>query len=116
MKTISFFVLLLLSFSVFASTKEMREVIRLSGGNIYGGRMPEGYRSEKLESAPMYQKLKEYLEKKTKEKKKDWKDFVLSSSEYSDLSRAERRLLADNPWKGLGVKYIFRNRRSVCYL
>jgi hypothetical protein len=106
MKLLSFLLLSFLSFSVLASTAEMRDLVRLTGGNVYGGRVPEGFRSQKLVAAPMNANLKAYLAKKIEEKKRDWRDFVFTSDEYSHLSSADRRRIAFNPWKELEVKYL----------
>ena len=124
MKLISFVLLSLLSLSVFASTPEMRTLVRLTGGNIYNGRVPDGYSSQKLEAAPMNANLKAFLAKKTEEKKKLWRDYVMSSDEFSPLARNERRVIAANPWKELRVRYlleinevyaIYKGRKLIGY-
>jgi len=106
MRFLTLFVLLFCSVVAHANTAEMKKLVQLTNGNIYGGRVPDGYRSEKLQSAPMNANLKSYLEKKTEQKKKDWRQFVFRSGEYSRLSTEARRQVAYNPWKELGVKYI----------
>jgi hypothetical protein len=106
MKTITLFVMLLLSLSTFASTAEMNKLIRLVNGNFYATNLPSGYRAEKLLAAPLTANLKAYLAQKTQEKKVQWREYVMESDEFSSLSRNERRVVAANPWKELGVKYL----------
>ena len=107
MKLISLVLMSLLSFSVFASATQMRNfLIANRGGSMYGGRVPDGYTSQKLAAAPMIANLKAYLSLKTREKESQWMKFVMTSGEYAHVSSAARSEIAQNPRKELGVKFL----------
>ncbi|MES2525953.1 MAG: hypothetical protein V4598_02655 [Bdellovibrionota bacterium] len=103
MKAFLLLALFVTSLPVFANHGEMRNLIELNNGTMYGGHVPAGYRSVKLESIAIKDGLKAFFTETTKEKMKSWKEFVHTSGEYSHVSVAERRVIAANPLASLEV-------------
>lgn len=97
MKSIILFFLVLASVSAFAGDSEMRQLIQATHGNMYAGSVPAGYRSVKLETIKIQGGLESFFFKTTKQKLKDWKEFVHTSGEYNHVSAAERRQIAADP-------------------
>ncbi len=99
MKLLTFVLMSLLSVSALAS--DMRELVRLTNGDIYAGRVPTGYRSRMITNFVASGGLATFITEKTKEKNKAWKTFVMTSGEYAHVSRRERQRIALNPLKEL---------------
>ncbi len=103
MKALLIIVLFVTSLSAFANNAEMKRLVELTQGSIYGGHVPAGYRSVLLPTIAIRDGLKTFFTKTTKEKEKSWKEFVHTSGEYSHVSAAERRVIAANPLANLEV-------------
>lgn len=92
----------LLSLSAFAT--DMADLVKLTNGNMYAGQVPAGYKSKKVENFVVKGGLATFITATTKEKKKAWKEFVLTGGEYDHVSLAERKRIASNPLKELEVE------------
>jgi len=103
MKALILLFAFLLALPAFASN-EMRTLVQITDGNIYGGHVPAGYRSVKLNTIAVRGGLQTFMTSTTVEKKKAWGEHVFTSGEYDRETVAERRRIAANPWATLGVK------------
>lgn len=103
MKALILIFTLILALPAFASPA-MRELIRITDGNVYAGNVPAGYKSVKLDSITARGGLKTFLITTTIEKKKAWKEYVLTSGEYDRDSVSERNRIAANPLAELEVE------------
>ncbi len=104
MKAFVVFFMFIIALPAFATYAEMKHFVDAIDGQMYRGRIPVGYRSVKVNSIPVAGGLKSFFTRTTKEKEASWKNFVLTSGEYSDLSAADRRKVAANPLAELRVK------------
>lgn len=102
MKLFALILMSLLSVSAFAT--DMADLVRVTNGNVYAGNVPAGYRSKKVENFVAKGGLATFITATTKEKKKAWKEFVMTGGEYEHLSLAERKRIASNPLKELEVE------------
>ena len=99
MKLLAFVLMSFLVLPAFAT--DMTDLVRLTNGNIYAGRVPEGYRSRKIDNFVARGGLANFIRTATQEKERAWKNYVLTSGEYDHVSRAERRRIAMNPLREL---------------
>ncbi len=104
MKAFIFLAMFILGLPAFAVSGEMKELVRITDGAMYSGHVPAGYRSVKINSIATRGGLQTFLQKTTLEKKKAWKEFVMTSGEYDRDSVAERRRIAANPLSTMEVK------------
>lgn len=102
MKLLAFVLMSLLAIPAFAT--DMADLVRLTNGNIYSGSVPAGYRSKKVENFVVKGGLATFITTTTKEKKKAWKEYVMTSGEYDHVSLAERKRIASNPLKELDTR------------
>ena len=99
MKLLAFVLLSLLAIPAFAT--DMADLVKLTNGNVYAGQVPAGYSSKKIENFVVKGGLATFITSTTKQKKKDWKEHVMTSGEYEHVSLAERQRIAANPLKEL---------------
>lgn len=103
MRAILLFLAMTACSSAFASTSEMQTLIALTEGNIYGGEVPVGYTSKKVEKLEAQGELKTFIYKTLAKKRKVWRTYVLTSGEYDHISLAERKKIAERPHAELKV-------------
>lgn len=99
MKLLAFVLMSLIAIPALAT--DMADLVRATNGNMYAGSVPAGYRSEKITNFVAKGGLATFITTTTKEKKKAWKEFVMTSGEYEHVSLAERRRISSNPLKEL---------------
>ena len=102
MKTLTLITVLVLSLPVFANRAEMQTLIQITNGNIYGGQVPAGYTSTLQTNFRPTGKLKAFIARKTQQKQRAWRNFVLTSGEYQGTA-AELERIAANPLSTLEV-------------
>lgn len=77
-------------------------------GRYHAGALPKGFTDRELKTRPRITgHLAGYLAKLEEQKQEQWKDYVLTNDEeFGDLSRAQRRAKANNPYGELDVDYL----------
>jgi hypothetical protein len=101
MKLFAFVLMTILSVSAFAT--DMADFVRLSNGSFYVGSVATGYRAQKITNFVAKGGFATFLTVTTQEKKKAWKEYVLTSGEFDGMSRAELQRISNNPLKQLEV-------------
>ncbi len=101
MKLLAFVLMSLLAIPAFAT--DMADLVKLTNGNVYAGKVPTGYSSKKIENFVARGGLATFITTETKAKKKAWKEYVLTSGEFDGMSRAELQRISNNPLKQLEV-------------
>jgi hypothetical protein len=68
--------------------------------------LPAGYKAEEIKEFPFAANFETYLARATAQKRKDWRNHVMTSGEYDNLSRAELLQTAARPNETLGVTHL----------
>ena len=106
MKSILLFATLVLSLTTFASESEMKELVKVTNASIHSQEFDRDYRAVKIDRINIQGGLKSFLTKTTQAKMKDWKDFVMNSDDFDQLSYEEKLEKSKYPLKELDVKYL----------
>lgn len=101
MKLLAFVLMTILSVSAFAT--DMADFVRASNGSFYAGNVATGYRAQKITNFVAKGGFATFLTVTTQEKKKAWKEYVMTSGEFDHVSLAERKRISANPLKELEV-------------
>lgn len=84
----------------------MEEFINLTAGTFSTASLPLGYAAKKVDKLTLSEGFKYYLKSLTKDKKADWKNYVLFSGEYDNRTLAQVKKIIENPTVELGVEYL----------
>lgn len=103
MKLTIVFALLTLSLASFANRAEMRTLLSFTRGHIYAGHVPDSYSSVEIKDLRPQGALKHFMERTTRAKLVQWKDYVLNSGEFGGTP-AELAAIVANPLEAMGVE------------